>query len=145
VTNDATACPVPATAESTVSSHIMAIVQLRNDTEGRAYYRRKLAAGKTTMEAMRCLKRRLSDVVYRQMVNDAKRLAAGPGGHTGATTESSATDFNPTIGSSDKSLPEPTTADPTPVAAIQPIRPSSPHSRRPRSTPGRSRGQAQSA
>jgi hypothetical protein len=59
------------------------------------------------------------------MVNDAKRLAAGPGGHTGATTESSATDLNPTIGSSGKSLPEPTTADPTPVAAIQPIRPSS--------------------
>jgi hypothetical protein len=104
----------------------MAIVQLRNDTEGRAYYRRKLAAGKTTMEAMRCLKRRLSDIVYRQMVNDAKRLGAGPGGHMGATTESSATDLNPTIGSSDKSLPEPTTADPTPVAAIQPIRPSSP-------------------
>ena len=35
--------------------HIMAIVQLRNDTEGRAYYRRKLAAGKTPMEAMRAL------------------------------------------------------------------------------------------
>ena len=33
--------------------HIMAIVQLRHDTEGRAYYRRKLAAGKTPMEAMR--------------------------------------------------------------------------------------------
>jgi len=26
---------------------------LRNDTEGRAYYRRNVAAGKTTMEAMR--------------------------------------------------------------------------------------------
>jgi transposase len=35
--------------------HIMAVVQLRHDTEGRAYYRRKLAAGKTSMEAMRCL------------------------------------------------------------------------------------------
>jgi hypothetical protein len=43
--------------------HIMAIVQLRNDTEGRAYYRRKLAAGKSPMEAMRSLKRRLSNVV----------------------------------------------------------------------------------
>ncbi len=52
--------------------HIMAVVQLRHDTEGRAYYRRKLAAGKTPMEAMRALKRRLSDVVYKQMVNDAK-------------------------------------------------------------------------
>ncbi len=44
--------------------HIMAVVQLRHDTEGRAYYRRKLAAGRTPMEAMRALKRRLSDVVY---------------------------------------------------------------------------------
>ena len=54
--------------------HIMAIVQLRNDTEGRASYRRKLAAGKTPMEAIRALKRRLSDIVYRQLVNDQKRL-----------------------------------------------------------------------
>jgi hypothetical protein len=45
----------------------MAVVQLRRDTEGRRYYRRKLSAGKTPMEAMRCLKRRLSDIVYRQM------------------------------------------------------------------------------
>jgi transposase len=40
--------------------HIMAVVQLRNPTEGRAYYDRKVAAGKTPMEAMRALKRRLS-------------------------------------------------------------------------------------
>ena len=44
--------------------HIAAIVQIRHDTAGRAYYRRKVAAGKTPMEALRCLKRRLSDVVY---------------------------------------------------------------------------------
>src|SRR3954468_12747604 len=62
--------------------HIMAVVQLRNDTEGRAYYRRKLAAGKTPMEAIRALKRRLSDIVYRQMVADAKNVQTGPGGHT---------------------------------------------------------------
>jgi hypothetical protein len=35
-----------------------------------------LAAGKTRMEALRCLKRRISDVIYRQLVNDA-RVAAG--------------------------------------------------------------------
>ena len=51
--------------------HIAAIVQIRHDTEGRAYYRRKLADGKTPMEALRCLKRRLSDVIYRQLVADA--------------------------------------------------------------------------
>jgi transposase len=90
--------------------HIMAIVALRNDTEGRAYYRRKLAAGKTTMEALRCLKRRLSDVIYQQMRTDAKRLAAGPGGHTGASLQSSAADLHPGIGTSDKSLPGPATS-----------------------------------
>ncbi len=37
--------------------HIAAISQIRLDTEGRAYYRRKLAAGKTKLEALRCLKR----------------------------------------------------------------------------------------
>lgn len=72
--------------------HIMAVVQLRHDTEGRAYYRRKLAAGKTPMEAMRCLKRRLSDLVYKQMIKDANRARTGPGGHVGATLQSSAAD-----------------------------------------------------
>jgi len=63
--------------------HIAAIVQLRHDTEGRAYYRRKLDAKKTPMEALRCLKRRLSDVIYRQLLADAQRhearKEAGPG------------------------------------------------------------------
>jgi hypothetical protein len=40
----------------------MAIVQLRRDTPGRTYYRRRLVEGKTTMEALRTLKRHLSDV-----------------------------------------------------------------------------------
>ena len=53
--------------------HIAATTQIRLDTAGRAYYRRKLAAGKTRMEAMRCLKRRISDAVYRQLVADATR------------------------------------------------------------------------
>jgi hypothetical protein len=39
---------------------MMAVVQLRNATQGRAYYDRKVAAGKTPGEAMRCPKRRLS-------------------------------------------------------------------------------------
>jgi transposase len=51
--------------------HIMATVQLRNATAGRAYYDRRKAEGKTSTEAMRTLKRRLSDVVYRTMLNDA--------------------------------------------------------------------------
>jgi len=46
--------------------HVAAINQLRHDTEGRAYFRRKVAAGKTRMEALRALRRRLSDVLYRR-------------------------------------------------------------------------------
>jgi transposase len=87
--------------------HIMAVVQLRNDTEGRRYYRRRLAQGKTTMEAMRALKRRLSDVVYRQMTADTRRLRTGPGGQAGATLQSSAAGPNPQADTSEKSLPGP--------------------------------------
>ncbi len=91
--------------------HIAAIVQIRHDTEGRAYYRRKLAAGKTPMESLRCLKRRLSDVVYRQLVADSNAalagINAGPGGHSGATQESSAADLPPRIDTSDRPLPGP--------------------------------------
>lgn len=67
--------------------HIMAITQIARDTPGRSYYRAKRAAGKGHKEALRCLKRRLSDVVYRQLRRDAERLAqAGPGGHPGAAS-----------------------------------------------------------
>ena len=63
--------------------HIAAITQLRLDTEGRAYYRRKRAEGKKPLEAMRCLKRRISDAIYRQLVADAQqprsRRGRGPG------------------------------------------------------------------
>jgi transposase len=90
--------------------HIMAVVQLRHDTPGRAYYRRRLTEGKTTMEALRALKRHLSDVVYKQMIRDAKRSrpgGTGPGGHSGATLQSSADGPTPTAASSDKSQPGP--------------------------------------
>jgi transposase len=65
--------------------HIMAVVQLRNQTEGRAQFDRRVAEGKTPMEAMRALKRRLSDIVYKQMKDDAQRVGASPGGHPGTT------------------------------------------------------------
>src|SRR4051812_44706035 len=87
--------------------HIAAITQLRLDTDGRAYYRRKRAAGKKPMEALRCLKRRISDAVYRQLLADAQRLGAGPGGHCGASQESSAVDLPPHVDTSDQPLPDP--------------------------------------
>ena len=123
--------------------YIAAVVQIRNDTPGRAYYRRKLAAGKTPMEALRCLKRRISDAIYRQLLADARAQStagqaaagetagpdttaptmaagenhvataegAGPGGHRGATQESSAADLPPHIDTSDQPLHGP--ASPT--------------------------------
>jgi transposase len=50
--------------------YLMAIVQIRHPTSGQAYYRRKRAEGKSPKEALRCLKRRLSDAVYRCLLAD---------------------------------------------------------------------------
>ena len=105
--------------------HIMATVQLRNPTEGRTYYDRRKADGKTSMEAMRALKRRLSNIVYRAMLDDAIAHAAtgsrtGPGGQTGHDSDSSATGSHPIAGSSDKPLPgpaEPQRRTPLPAAS----------------------------
>ena len=86
------------------------------------------------MEAMRCLKRRISDAVYRQLVADAQAAAiaaeieepdqtatevrTGPGGHCGASDESSAVDLPPHIDTSDQPLPGP--ANPTLQRAKRP-------------------------
>ena len=58
------------------SLYTIAITQIRADTEGRAYYQRKIAEGKTEREALRCLKRRLSDIIYRTLHDDLARQAA---------------------------------------------------------------------
>jgi transposase len=51
--------------------HMAAITQIRHpDTRGRVYYDKKQAEGKTKKEALRALKRRISDVVYRKLVAD---------------------------------------------------------------------------
>jgi transposase len=75
--------------------HVMALTQIRQDTPGRTYCLRKRADRKGHKEAMRCLKRRLSDVVYRQLRHDADGPGAGPGGHTGTALQSSAASSNP--------------------------------------------------
>ena len=93
--------------------HIMATVQLRNPTEGRDYFDRSKARGKTSNEPMRLLKRRLSDIVYRTMVNDAARhMATCPGGQQGDDSDSSAAGSQPHTNSSDKPLPGAPTTDP---------------------------------
>jgi len=53
--------------------HIAALGQISHDTPGRAYYLAKQTQGKSRKEAMRCLKRRISDAVYRQLRADTNR------------------------------------------------------------------------
>ena len=54
--------------------HLVAICQIRQkDSEGRAYFDRKVAEGKTKREAIRSLKRQVSNVVYRQLLVDAHK------------------------------------------------------------------------
>jgi transposase len=56
--------------------HMIAISQIRSDTAGRAYYQRKIDERKSKKEALRALKRRISDAVYRQLLIDADRAQA---------------------------------------------------------------------
>ncbi len=53
--------------------HMIAIVQIRHDTEGRSYYRRKLAEGKSDKEALGNLKRRISDADFKRLCADVER------------------------------------------------------------------------
>ena len=94
--------------------HTVAITQIRTpDSRGHAYYQAKIAEGKTAREARRCLKRRLADHIWRTMINDERRKAANPGGHTGATLQSSAAGSTPTTSPSEKSLPGPANREST--------------------------------
>jgi transposase len=87
--------------------HIVAITQIRQrNSQGRAYFLRKLSEGKTEREAIRALKRKISDVIYRQLVTDANAIR-GPGGHVGTTPKTSVTDLTPMAGSSVKPQPGP--------------------------------------
>ena len=98
----------------------MATVQLRNDTEGRAYFDRRKSDGKTSMEAMRALKRRLSNIVYKTMLDDAMRAkTTGPGGQRGSDSDSSATGSQPQHRLFGQATPGPVNTQPrTPLPAV---------------------------
>ena len=55
--------------------YMMAMVQVRRPSAGQAYYQRKRAESKSPKEAVRCLKRRLLDAVYRCLLADARSPA----------------------------------------------------------------------
>ena len=53
--------------------HMAAVTQISHDTPGRVYYLRKQDEGKTRKEAMRALKRHISDAVYQRLTADTRR------------------------------------------------------------------------
>ena len=74
--------------------HIAAITQIRfAHSPGRAFFERKVAEGKTKKEAVRALKRRIADAVYRQLLLDAR--ITDPGGQPGTTRQSSVAGSTP--------------------------------------------------
>jgi transposase len=115
--------------------HMAAITQIRHlHSEGRGYYDKKLAEGKTPKEALRALKRRISDALFRRLRADARRAAAsaqvtGPGGQTGNGTDASAAGFHPELRLFGAATPGP---EPTlrPASGTRPEKPSSRASRK---------------
>ena len=79
--------------------HMAAVTQIHfTHSPGRDYYERKRAEGKTGKEAIRVLKRRISDLIYARLVADAKAAGTwnrGPGGQPGNVSKSSATGSHP--------------------------------------------------
>ena len=80
--------------------HMAAITQISHaHSDGRGYYERKIAEGKTHKEALRCLKRRISDAIYARLRADARTAAAAskkdPGGQPGNDSDSSAAGSHP--------------------------------------------------
>jgi transposase len=79
--------------------HMAAITQIRHrHSDGRTYYDKKLAEGKTHKEALRCLKRQISDAIFARLQADARKAAArakGPGGQPGNASASSAAGSHP--------------------------------------------------
>jgi transposase len=80
--------------------HMAAITQLRHKhSEGRAYYDKKVTEGKTCKDALRSLKRKISDAIFARLQADARQAAAtttkGPGGQPGNGSDSSAAGSHP--------------------------------------------------
>ena len=92
--------------------HMAAITQIRHKhSEGRAYYDKKVAEGKTHKEALRSLKRRISDAIFACLLADARRAGQRPArrareGNRGTTLTPARPARTPNAGSSDKPLPD---------------------------------------
>jgi len=95
--------------------HMAAITQIRHKhSDGRAYYDKKVAEGKTHKEALRSLKRQISNAIYACLLADARRAGQQPAqrareGNRGTTLTPARPAHTPNAGSSDKPLPDPGT------------------------------------
>ena len=104
--------------------HMAAVTQIgHRHSQGRAYYDKKLAEGKTPKEALRSLKRQISNAIFACLQADARRAAAragGPGGQQGNDSAACAAGLHPGTGSSDKPLPGLVTRLRPPLATRRP-------------------------
>jgi transposase len=108
--------------------HVAAFTQIRHKhSPGRAYYDKKIAEGKTRKEALRCLKRRISDAIYARLLADARKAAAtaaagDPGGQPGNDSDSSAAGLHPARRHFGPATPGPQST----VRPVTPLRPAAP-------------------
>ena len=117
--------------------HMAAITQIRHShSDGRACYDKKIAEGKTHKEALRSLKRRISDALYARLRADARQAAgnaqAGPGGQPGNDSDSSAAGSHPGHRLFGQATPEPspTLRAGTPATRTVSLKPASKKPRR---------------
>jgi transposase len=138
--------------------HMAAVTQIRNPgTVGRTYYDRKIAAGMPHRSALRALKRKVSDAIYRRLIEDANtqchKAVSGPGGQSGNDSVSSVAGSHPARPalriSHSRTAPQPTTTAPQKQLLTSPPAPARRRSSRsgagvklePRPGPRRGRGQ----
>jgi len=111
--------------------HMAAITQIRHKhSDGRAYYDRKIAEGKTHKEALRCLKRRISDAIYTRLRADARQ--AGPEGQPGNHSVSREAGSHPEHRLFGQATPGPETSLRAEAALTPPMPPSEPSAKKTR-------------
>lgn len=108
--------------------HMAAVTQIRHrHSKGRAYYEKKLAEGKTPREALRALKRQVSDAIYTALQADTRKVAGQPRrareGNGGTTLQPAWPAHTPSAGPSGKPLPDPSPAYGPPDTAADPLLP----------------------
>ena len=89
--------------------HMAAITQLRHKhSEGRAYYDKKVTEGKTHKEALRSLKRKISDAIFARLQADARQAQRRRAreGNRGTALTPARPAHTPNASSSDQPLPD---------------------------------------